>query len=164
MSITLKMVDKDLAIDSGGRHINVRGVEKAAQDLAESLMNNYNPEFPTHYIGSTLYEIQGNPIEYNLGNAEIAIRSAVEDAVARLQDLQDEDPYIDDDERITDIARLEVIRIGETTYAYFLECRVDTDELLLLEFDVPLGTNLPPSAAGETQIQSLLDQTSKLFL
>jgi hypothetical protein len=165
MSITLKMVDGDLATDSGGRYLNVVGAEKAAQDIAEVLMNNYDPEFPPYWIGSSLFEIQANPTEFNTFNAELSIRSSVEDAVARLQDLQDVDPFVDDEERITHIKRLEVIQIGDKSYAFFLEVRVDSDELLQLEFDVPLGQVLPPSFSGNIdQTTNILDETSKLFL
>jgi hypothetical protein len=159
------MSDGDLATDSGGRYLNIQGPEKAAQDLAEVLMNNYDPEFPPYWIGSTLFEITANPTEFNTLNAEISIRASVEDAVARLQDLQDVDPFVDDEELITDIHRLEVIRIGDKSYAFFLEVRVDSDDLLLLEFDVPLGQVLPPSFSGDIdQTTNILDETSKLFL
>lgn len=165
MSTTLKMADGDLATDSGGRYLNVEGPEKAAQDLAEVLMNNYDPEFPPYWIGSTLFEIAANPSEFNAFNAEISIRASVEDAVARLQDLQDIDPFVEDEELITDIHRLEVIQIGDKTYAFFLEVRVDSDDLLQLEFDVPLGQVLPPSFSGDIdQTTNILDETSKLFL
>lgn len=145
MSTTLKMVDGDLAVDSGGRHLSISGAEKVSQDIAESLLNNYDPEFPSYFNGSTLFAINEDPTANNDLGIQQAIHTAVEESISRLQGLQDLDPYVDDAERIDDILDLDVRKHGSTTWSFFLLTQVDTEEQIPTNFTVSLLNQLPSS-------------------
>jgi hypothetical protein len=151
MSITLKMVDGDLYVDAAGRYLAIEGIEKCAQDLAESLLNNRDPEFPPWYPGSELYRLTNG--EYlkllsHFSPMEL-IHTYVEEAVERLVELQDIDPEVDDDEAIVDIIMLDVRPIGHLTWVFYLVVQVDTQEPLKLGFNVDLRQQLPAAIRGD---------------
>jgi len=143
MSITLKMVDGDLATDIAGRHINIQDEEKLAQDTAESLLNNFDPDFPTYFNGSQLYRIQQDPIPNNIVLVQERIRTYVQEAVERLIDMQDLDPYATDEERIDTIDRIDVQQVGQLSYSFFLLLINQSDEPVPTAFEVSLLSDLP---------------------
>lgn len=146
MSYTIKCDDGDLIMDAAGRYVVVYGLEKVAQDIAESLLNNYDPEFTTYYNGSQLYMADANPMLVSTIGAEEFIRSAVEDAISRLQDLQDEDDYIDDTEKIDHISQLTVDQVGPMSYTFYLRViTASEDDLPLDPFTISLAQQLPDS-------------------
>lgn len=151
MSITLKMVDGDLYVDAAGRYLAIEGMEKCAQDLAESLLNNRDPEYPPWYPGSELYRLTNG--EYLQLMTHITprelIHTYVEEAVDRLIELQDIDAEVDDDEAIVDILLLDVRPIGHLTWAFFLTVQVDTLEPVKLGFTVDLRQQLPAAVRGD---------------
>jgi ABC-type amino acid transport system permease subunit len=57
------VIIENLWID-GSTYRAIFGQEKTAQDIAESLLNNYDEEFPMYYNGSTLYVevVRGIPL------------------------------------------------------------------------------------------------------
>jgi hypothetical protein len=151
MSLTLKMVDGDLYVDAAGRYLAIEGMEKCAQDLAESLLNNRDPEFPPWYPGSELYRLTNGEYLQLLSHftpMEL-IQTYVEDAVDRLIELQDIDAEVDDDEAITEILMLDVRPIGNLTWAFWLIVQVDTNEPVKMGFTVDLKQQLPAAIRGD---------------
>jgi len=151
MSITLKMVDGDLYVDSAGRYLAIEGIEKCAQDLAETLLNNRDPEFPPWFPGSELYRLtNGDYVKLfsHITPMEL-IHTFVEDAVYRLMELQDIDPEVDDDEAIVDILLLEVRPFGNLTWVFWLVVQVDTEEPVKMGFSVDLRQQLPSAIRGD---------------
>lgn len=155
LSVTLKMENGDLALDSGGRHINIQGAEKLSQDTAESLLNNFDPEFPSFFNGSELFAISEDPIANNDIGIQQSIHSSVEEAVSRLQDMQDLDPYTDDDERIDEILDLDVRKHGTATWSFFLLLQVDSDDQIPLDFEINLLNQLPSSLRDQVFAEKL---------
>ena len=152
MSITLKMVNGDLATDSAGRHLSIEGAEKLAQDLAESLLNNFDPEFPDYFNGSELFRIQQDPIVNNIVLVQERIRTNVQEAVERLIDLQDLDPYAEDEERIDIIDRIDVQKVGSLSYAFFLLVINQSTEPIPAAFEISLLSELPNSVSDDSAL------------
>lgn len=163
MSITLKMADGDLVVDSAGRHINIEGAEKLAQDVAEAQLNNFDPEFPTYFNGSELYRIQGEPVPMNDIWIQERIRTFVQESIDRLIAQQDEDPYTDDEERIDFVQRIDVFHLGSLTYAYYLIVVNDSQDAIPTGFQVSLLNQLPGSLADDLQ-QRFNDDRNASFL
>ena len=151
MSITLKMANGDLVTDSTGRHLNIEGAEKLAQDIAEALLNNFDPEFPTYYNGSELFRLTSDPIVKNVVLLQERIQSMVHEAIDRLIDQQDLDPYADDEERIDQIERLDVRKVADLTWAFMLIVVNQSDEPIPTAFSVDLLHQLPSSISDELQ-------------
>ena len=150
MSYTIKCDDGDLIMDSAGRYVVVYGQEKVAQDIAESLLNNYDPEFPTYYNGSELYRVDATPMLIATIGAEDFIRSAVESAIERLQDLQDEDDYVDEEEKIDHIAQLTVDKVGPMSYTFYLRVVTESeDDIPLPSYTVSLSQQLPAALSKD---------------
>lgn len=146
MSVTLLVEDGDWVLQSDGTFDTVSGYRKGVQDLAESLKNNYDEEDPSWFNGSTIYKIGENmqvTVESGIG-PEMQLRTAVEDSVFRLMELQNEDEYVDDAERITEIRNLMVRGIGRSTYFFYLLCINDLDQEITERFQLKLLPKIPP--------------------
>jgi hypothetical protein len=143
MSITLKCDDGDLMVSTGGTFIFINGLEKCAQDVAESLLNNWDVELAQYYNGSELYLIDEDPTSLALISTEERIRVYVEDAVDRLMDLQASDDYADEDEVISEIRELIVERVGFLTYGFYLAVVTESEDYVPQEFFINLGQQLP---------------------
>lgn len=129
MSTTLKMADGDLFVDQvTGRPRAISGVEKCVQDVAEVLMTALNQSgragrlFPRAY-GSELATLDG-PTRFSgiLGKPLVARK--VQEAINRLIDLQEQDPYLTGAEHIVAISRLIVEQFSTTDFAYFVQVDV----------------------------------------
>lgn len=160
MSITLKMEGGDLALDSAGRHLNIEGAEKLAQDIAESLLNNFDPEFPDYFNGSELFRVQQDPIANNTILAQERIRSYVQDAMDRLIDLQDLDAYAEDEERIDIVDRIDVKQVGSLSYAFYLAVINQSAELVPTAFEINLLSELPSSLSDEVLFDFINDDNA----
>lgn len=166
MSVTLMLEYGDWVLRPDGVFDIVTGYRKGVQDIAESLQNNYDPEDPSWFNGSTLYEIDKNPMivaEQGLG-AEVLIRTSVEDSILRLMDLQNEDNYVEDDELITEIRNLMVRRIGASSFFFQLVCINNSDQEITERFKLKLLPRLP-SGLDESLTGGLeLNRDKKTFL
>jgi hypothetical protein len=148
MSYTMKCDDGDLIMDSTGRYRAVFGQEKCVQDIAESLLNNYDTEFPMYYNGSLLYEIDHNPAFVEAIGAEAFIHAAVNESIERLMDSQENDEYVDAAEKINHIQQLMVRRLGIMTYTFYLLAITEDDsDVTVDDFVVSLAQQLPASLA-----------------
>lgn len=155
MSSTLKMAAGDLVLLSTGQFQEISGIEKATQDVAETLLNNYDPfDPPWHPTGSEFYVIDSNVYAYNAMGMESMIHAMADASIQRLMDQQADDPYVDDDERIVQIKAINVWSIGDLSYAFYAACTTDSEEDLDLGFDMDLSQQLPAAieAAGTAVI------------
>jgi len=143
MSITIKCDDGDWVVDAAGRYVTVQGLEKGTQDIAEALLNTYDPKFPTYYNGSTLWTIQEKTTALVDFSIESLIHVSVTDAIDRLRDIQDNNAYVDDDERINKIAELFVRHPYPMTWIYYLRVITDSDQAIPLNFPISLRQQIP---------------------
>ena len=155
MSVTLKMIDQDLAVSTGGRFITVRGIEKCAQDIAESLLNDWDHSGIAWWNGSELSLIGPDPVDTTVINVEERIRVAVEDAIERLIDLQEDDDYADEDELIAEMRELWVRSLGSSSYGFYLRAITESTEEIPLQFEINVGQQLP-SGIEEEDLLTLL--------
>ena len=144
MSRTLKMGGGDLMKAPTGRLVEAAGLEKCAQDIAESYLNNYDPfDPPWHATGSEFYLIDSNVFAYNQSGISSMIDSMADSALRRLMDAQQEDPAIDDEEFIEEIVGIHVWQIGDLSWAFYSVCQTDSDENIETGFDIDLSQQLP---------------------
>lgn len=155
MSITLKCDDGDLLVSTTGAFILIDGMQKCAQDIAESLLNNWDPDISNWYNGSELYLIDEDPATLSLVSAEERIRFSVEESILRLQDLQEADDYADEDEIIDEIRTLMVQRVGFMTFGFYLGVVTASEEFVPQNFFINLAQQLP-STFDEAEVLSEL--------
>lgn len=160
MSITLKCDDGDLIVATTGAFVLIDGLQKCAQDIAESLLNDWDPDLINWYNGSELYLIDGDPASLSIVTAEERIRFAVEDSILRLQDLQQSDDFADEDEIIEEIRTLMVQKVGLMTYGFYLSAITASDEFVEQDFAINLSQQLP-SSFDESEVLSELLSTRK---
>jgi hypothetical protein len=148
MSVTLKCDDGDLLASTGGRFLTVFGLEKCAQDIAESLLNSWDDADYVWWNGSTLYLIGPDPVDTTVMTIEEMIRVAVEDAIERLIDMQEDDTYVDQDEQIADIRELWVRDLGDLSYGFYLRAITTSEDYIPLGFTISLQQQLPTGIEG----------------
>lgn len=144
MSVTLKMAAGDILVDAAGQVGTVYGIEKCNQDIAETLLDNYDPFDPPWYTtGSEFYLIDQQIYAYS----QIGIRTTIIDmasgAMERLKQAQEDDPYVDDEELISEIRTINVWQIGELSWAFYVLAITDSDDPVDLGFDIDLTQQLP---------------------
>ncbi len=117
MSTTLKISNGDLFIDeSFGAPTTLSGVEKLSQDIAESLLINFDPE---RRFGNTLNSSSSR--QSIIGQiSKIDARERIEAAIDRLRRLQSEDDQIEDDEQIVEIVSIDIDVLENGTEIRFL--------------------------------------------
>ncbi len=149
MSITIKMGAGDLVKAPSGRFVEVSGLEKCAQDIAETYLNNYDPfDVPWYPTGSEFYLINANVYAYNEMGLSSMIQEMADSALARLMEAQQDDAYVDDEELIAEIRSIDVWQIGDLSWAFHSLCYTDSDEEVETGFDIDLSQQL--SAGVET--------------
>ncbi len=158
MSATIMVSNGDLAVTVGGAFVVISGIHKCAQDIAEALLNNWDPEGANTYNGSELYLIQENPSMLSSLTAEERIRSAVDDAVDRLRDSQSDDEYADDDEIIEEIRELWASKLGDFTYGFSLRAITASFAEVPMGFKVRIDQQLP-AGVDELDLQSFVTPT-----
>lgn len=121
MGHTLQISDGMIVFDVNGQLQTVTGNRKAAQDLGEALLQQYDP---AQGWGSFLYEINSNQVPFI---NEFVIRYFISDAVQNLQSKQSDDPLLDDAEAITGINTLNVVFDGDGNCAFYLDCGTQDD-------------------------------------
>lgn len=137
---TIKISNGKLAIDSDGVIETVSGAQKAAQDLPNSLLVNYKPEFDT---GSNL-----STIVLTSEVAELTLENTIYDAVYRWITRQVNTGQTD---RIQRINRVLTRRVNDTTIVFYIEVQHTSGDTA--EFAMPLTM---------TQLNHLLD-TGKAY-
>lgn len=120
MSKTLQVQNGHIVMNAGtGILETVEGNRKAAQDLGEVQLQDYDP---IQNYGSHILQLTNSPVP---GANELIVRQAVSDAVSTLIAAQDNDPAITSDERIIGISDLQTIDDNQGGMAYLL--KVDTE-------------------------------------
>jgi len=149
MSYTLKCDDGDLIKDASGRYQVIAGLHKVSQDIAEALLNNYDSEAETYYNGSELYRVGEQTTILGTIGVEEWVHTMVMESMDRLQDLQDDDEYIDEDESIDDIQELTVDKVGYLSWRFILRVVTESADNIPMNFDISLSQQLPNSLAEE---------------
>lgn len=147
MSTTLKMSNGDLAVDGAGRTVDIRGIEKSAQDMAEAFLNNYDSHNPYYFNGSEFWRLDTMTFPKGGATASTTIETMARDAIKRLQELQEDDPYVDDDELIAEIRVLRAQPIGQLSYAFYCLAITDSNDPAAVGFDIDLLQQLPAGIA-----------------
>jgi hypothetical protein len=142
MSITWKC-DGDLLLDGAGRLVECQGIEKAAQDMLESFLNNRDPTAPDWYNGSEFYRIDKLVAAASGMGVDVTIEQFARDAIQRLMELQENDPYVDSDELIAEIQILRALAMGNLTWAFFAKCITESLEPATVGFDVTTSQRTP---------------------
>ena len=146
MSITMKMAGGDFVKASTGRLVEVSGLEKSAQDIAETYLTNFDPfDPPWHPTGSEFYLIDDNVYAYNQMGIQSMIHQMADSSLRRLMDAQQDDPEVDDEEYIEEIVSIDVWQIGDLSWAFYSICQTDSDEEVETGFDIDLSQQLPAS-------------------
>ena len=121
MGWTLKVVDGQVEFDPATGLLNtVDGERKCAQDLAECLMQDFDP---AQNYGSILNQVVNSP-EQNI--TEMVIVNGVSTAIGLLQSKQQEDVASTESERISRILALNVSQNDQGDAAYYV--RVETED------------------------------------
>lgn len=119
MSTTLKVANGHIVFNpANGQLVEVTGERKAAQDIAEVLLQDYSTE---QEYGSYLRRLIANPIPYA---QQLFIQYYIAEAIKTLEQKQLQDPYISDDEKIDSIVELVTTTPIEGTVAFYV--RVET--------------------------------------
>jgi len=160
MSYTLKCDDGDLIVNAAGGYSVIFGLEKVAQDIAESLLNNTDPDAETYYNGSELYQIGDQTTILSTIGVEEWVHTMVMESMERLMDNQDEDDYIDEEESIDTIRELTVEKVGFLSWRFMLRVITESAQNVPMNFDIALSQQLPDSLADEFDQYALKYQIS----
>lgn len=143
MSTTLKIADGHIVISSAtGVLETVSGNRKAAQDLAECLLQQYSA---TQNYGSFLKSIISNPDPIP-GASELFVRHYVAEAVKLLDQAQVADSAITPDEKINQIIRLDTVSDDSGTVGFFVQVSTEDE-----------GQSVAASAVQVTSLKHLTE-------
>lgn len=121
MSLTYRIVNGQIDVNSAtGQAVTVTGNRKCAQDMAESLLQDYDAQ---QQYGSYLRAIVMNRIPFG---TEMLLRFYIAQAINLLQVKQQDDPYADAAERISQIDELLTTPNDSGVVGYFVS--VSTEE------------------------------------
>ncbi len=126
MSTTFKFSDGDFDVDPvTGRFIQISGIEKCAQDIADALMTefaqrNRSGQALRRNYGSELAGIGNGYTVLFGGFGKPMISRKIQEAVDRLIVSQNADPFVDRNELIDRITNLVVESFGEGSFVYAL--------------------------------------------
>lgn len=150
MTGTFRMADGDLFFDVNGRLDVIEGVVKLSQDLAESLLTEFDVG---RDYGSELHLVETDP-SFNISEQQVT--SFVADAVERLQELQRTNENTTRDEEIASIDQIEVFKNDQTEIVFGLavtttEGRTVASQNAIRSKPVSLDHLLPPSTSQQDQ-------------
>lgn len=143
MSLSWKMTAGDLTLDGAGRLVEVQGIEKSVQDLLESLLNNYDPDDPDWFNGSEFYKLDSLVVPLDDVGVDTLIEYYARSATQRLMELQENDPYVDEDELISEIQAIVAQPLGDLTWGFFMRCLTESLQPATVGFDVQPMQRLP---------------------
>lgn len=121
MGVTLAYKDGDYWIKNNGQLMEISGISKADQDLAECQLTEYIPE---EDYGTEVFSLIGDI--YSVEAMQGVVSQKVRDVVTRFQSHQQADPELTDDEEIDRISRLDVFprspnNLGDICYILEVE-------------------------------------------
>jgi hypothetical protein len=120
MSTTLQIQNGHIVINApNGQLVTVGGNRKAAQDLAETILQDYLLDNDT---GSYVNQVLKNNGQ-DANTSELLVRCYLADGVNRLIARQMEDPAITPDEQIEEIEQLQTIQDPNSgTLGFYVNC------------------------------------------
>lgn len=110
MSYTLAVADGDLDINASGSGILLSGRDKMSQDVAESLLSDYDPD---NNLGGKLHSMVVPGY-----SGKTLVVTEVQRIIDRLQRNQSKDPNITPDERITSVLSITADQLSETDIGF----------------------------------------------
>ena len=124
MGWTLKIVDGQLDLDVNTGLLNtVEGERKCAQDIAECMLQEYDP---VQNYGSYLTAVVANSTAIPFAG-DLFIRHYISQAVDTLKSKQLEDPASTPDERINEISQLLTVTDQDTqTMGFYLKVETES--------------------------------------
>lgn len=147
---TLKCVDGDFDIQvATGRPHYIRGIEKAAQDVAYTLLTVYDP---VRGIGSELADLETNAKNaYLLPTVQNGyVRRYVESSIRRLMTIQTARlANTPPSEQIVSIDRVDIWQgVSPTDVIFTAMVSTKTKDRLPTSYRIQLGHQLPPGVAA----------------
>jgi hypothetical protein len=144
------MVDGDIFFDVNGRLHTIEGFDKVSQDIAESLLTDFDVQ---RDFGSELPKISADP-SFNVGEQQAS--SYISDSIERLRALQRTNPTTTKQEEIAMVESIEVHKNDQTEILFGLAVRTTAGPSV--ESNVRLAPNpvrldhlLPPSTTQQSQ-------------
>jgi hypothetical protein len=144
------MSDGDIFFDVNGRLQSIEGFDKVSQDIAESLLTDFDVQ---RAFGCELNRVVTDP-SYNIGEQQAS--SYVSDAIERLRNLQQTNPTTTRQEEISMVESIEVHKNDQTEILFGLAVRTTAGPSV--ESNVRLAPNpvrldhlLPPSTTQQSQ-------------
>ncbi len=150
MASTFKMVDGDIFFDVNGRLRAIEGFDKVSQDIAESLLTDFDVQ---RDFGCELNQVVSDP-SFNIGEQQAS--SYVSDAIERLRALQRTNPTTTRQEEIAMVESIEVHKNDQTEILFGLAVRTTAgpsvdSSVRLTPNPVRLDHLLPPSTTEQSQ-------------
>ncbi len=150
MASTFRMVDGDIHFDVNGRLQTIEGFDKVSQDIAESLLTDFDVQ---RDFGCELNRVVADPA-FNIGEQQAS--SYVSDSIERLRAFQRTNPTTTKQEEISMVESIEVYKNDQTEILFGLA--VLTTAGPSVESNVRLAPNpvrldhlLPPSTTQQSQ-------------
>ena len=140
----------DILLNSTGRPEEVDGLDKVTQDVAETLINEYDSGDPPWYpTGAEFFRLLGRTYAYNSDEIANSIETMAYEAVERLVVTQEEDPYVDDAELIADVRSIRAFSVGDLSWAFYVYLVTDSDEQIKSGGEIDLSQQLPSSLSPD---------------
>lgn len=146
------MANGDIYISSYGFTELISGIEKAEQDLGESLLTVYNP---SEDYGSELADLDKNTILVPKLAIQGIVSQKVREAVLRLIRKQTSDKLLTKAEEISEIESITVRSISVSQALFVILVRV-AESRIFKKFSVPLKHVLPDSLREELERKARL--------
>jgi len=150
MAGTFRMADGDIFFDVNGRLETIEGFDKVSQDIAESLLTDFDVQ---RDFGCELNLIASDP-SFNVGEQQAS--SYVSDAIDRLRAVQRTNATTTKEEEIAIVESIEVHKNDQTEILFGLAVRTTAGPSV--ESNVRLAPNpvslehlLPPSTTQQDQ-------------
>jgi hypothetical protein len=150
MASTFRMVDGDIFFDVNGRLQSIEGFDKVSQDIAESLLTDFDVQ---RAYGCELNRVVTDPA-FNIGEQQAS--SYVSDAIERLRQFQRTNSTTTAQEEISMVESIQVHKNDQTEILFGLAVRTTAgpsveSSVRLAPNPVRLDHLLPPSTTQQSQ-------------
>ena len=152
MSQTIGMKDGDFFVLPNGQLLLIQATDKGEQDLVEAFLTPYLDE---EGYGNELYRFVGVAPEAGM-LMESQVGMMVERCYTRFHGLQQQDPYLTDDESISEIVDLNVESLDFGSFLYSFAAHTESGNIVgSPEFPFSAHQAEPP---GLAQLEQLAQQ------
>jgi hypothetical protein len=150
MAGTFRMIDGDIFFDVNGRLEEIANFDKVSQDIAESLLTNFDID---RDYGSELV-LTDTSTQFNVTKNQVS--SYVLDAIERLRSYQRTNQYTTAQEEIAAIEQIEVFQNDQTEITFGLSVVTSAGPVIeagtqLSRTPVSLNQLLPPGTSQQEQ-------------